>query len=240
MKTSLLQLIKDWLKKNYIFLLLVACIIGFVVYTGIRESFIVSQTKKMDKLVFENSTLTLDRQFLEQKIKRLQLQNGSIEKRNDSLKAVLSASKKQLAQMQEQHKKEIDSLLNVPNDTIFVRLQPLYPNYDTSPLIYPFSGSQIRQIYTTAISYPLLTQEFQLQGKALNVCTELNTGYESSISNLKGQVSLLEQDVSKCDEQVGNYKKQVIQLNKQVDRGKFLKRTFLTTTGIAALIAILK
>jgi hypothetical protein len=239
MKTSL-QKILDWIKAHrahVIYILLILIAIGWI---SLREVKIVRQTRKMDKLTFENATIARDRIFLEQELKKLKLDSEKIKSSNDSMKVVLAWYRRQLSDMERKHKKEIDSLLNIPDDTVYVRLQPIYPNFDTSPLLYPFSGSQIRQIYTTAISFPMLSQEHILQGKTLKTCLNLNTGYEKGISNLNSQIANLESNIKKCDEQVGNYKSQVVILQKQVGRQKFWQRISFTTAGIAVLFAVLK
>lgn len=239
MKT-LLQLLLEWCKKNWKYLLLVFLIIFAVIWIAIREAVIVKQTEKLDELRFENNRITLQRNDLEQQLTRKEAQYSVIEKANDSLKTVLTAKQKELKELKKKHQAEIDSLLSVPNDTIFVRLQPIYPNYDNSPLEYPFSGSQIRGIYKTAISYPLLTQEYELQGKNLASCLNLNTGYEAGIANLTDQVTNLKSQIGLCDEQVGNYQKEVKILDRKVKSRGFWRATFFTTTLIATSIAILK
>jgi hypothetical protein len=140
----------------------------------------------------------------------------------------------------QKHKREIDSLTNIPADTVYKRLQVIYPNFDGSDLRFPFSESQIKPIYNTALSYPMLTKEYSLQGKTLNTCLDLNKNYENGILNLNSQVSNLQENIKKADEQIGSYKGKVDIMGRQLSKKTFWNRVFLITTGIAAGLAILK
>lgn len=235
-----LKTIFAFLKKNWKYTVLVLAILFLGLRSCVRDRIIVNQTKKITELEVTNFGLNNDRQLLELQLKKLQNDYDKIEASNDSMKLVLKAKQKELSELMVKHKKEVDSLLAVPNDTIFVRLQSIYPNYDTSPLIYPFSGIQIRQIYTTAISYPLLKQEYILQGRTLKTCMDLNDGFETGIANLNSQISNLTENIGKTDLQIENYKSEVNILGKQVKRKGFWSKTLLITTGIATGIAILK
>jgi hypothetical protein len=230
----------EWLKKNKKYVILVALILFAVVWISIREAVIKKQQRKIDQLEFANFALNRERMELSAKFKALQADYEKLFAKNDSMKLALSAKQKELRELQEKHKKQIDSLLNVPPDTIYKRLGLIFPNFDASPLEYPFSGSQIKPMYAIAISYPLLSQEYTLQGKTLNTCLDLNKGYEKSEANLKAQITNLQTNIGLCDQQVTNYQSEVKILNRRVKNRGFWSKTMFATTIIATGIAILK
>lgn len=229
-----------FIKANYKYIILIGIVLFGIIWISIREFIIKKQTKKIGALEFNNFTLNQDRDVLNLKFKKLQNDYSEIQRANDSMKLALSGKQKELKELKVKHQAEITELLKVPNDTIYVRLQPLYPNYDNTPLQYPFSGTQIRQIYHTAISFPFLNNEYELQGKTLNNCLSLNSGYESGITNLNNQVSTLQENIGKADQQIGNYKKEVVILNKKINKKGFWNKTLLTISIIASGIAILR
>jgi hypothetical protein len=237
---SKMKIIIDWLKKNYKYVIFVIIVLFAVIWISIREAVIKKQTRKIDNLEFNNFTLNQERDVLKLKISKLQNDYTEIQWLNDSMKFILVSKQKELQELKAKHKSQIAELLKVPNDTIYVRLQPLYPNYDNTPLQYPFSGTQIRQIYHTAISFPLLNTEYELQGKSLGDCINLNTGYESGIVNLNSQVLTLQENIDKADQQVVNYIKEVDILKKRISRKGFWNKTLFVTSVVATGIAIFK
>jgi peptidoglycan hydrolase CwlO-like protein len=228
------------IKKYWKYILLVALVIFVISWFSIRESVIKKQTKKIAELEFANFTISKDRDNLNLELKNLQLKYNSISWNNDSMKKVLSEKQKELKDLIAKHKKEIDDLTNIPPDTVFVRLQVLYPNSDNSPLKYPFSATQIKPIYITAISFNMVKDEFVKQGESLKTCLNLNSGYESGIVNLNSQIGNLTENVQKADIQIDNYKSEVVILNKQVSRKSFWNRLLWGVAGISVGIAILK
>jgi peptidoglycan hydrolase CwlO-like protein len=113
-------------------------------------------------------------------------------------------------------------------------------NYDNEPLKYPFSGFQIAQIYSTSISYNMIQQEYSLQGKSLESCLGLNAGYEKGISNLNSQIMNLQSNIEKSDLQIQNYNKEVITLNKRINRKSFWNKLLLGVSATAIGIAVIK
>ena len=228
--------------KNIKYVILVLLVLFGISYIAIRERKIVKLTEALTIVEVQNIGLRIEREDLQKELKVLQASYDKIKGSNDSMKLVLKAKQKELKDLQIQHKKEIDSLLNisVPNDTVYVRLQPLFPNFDASPLDYKFSGSQIRQIYSTALSFPRLQSEYAVQGKSLNACITLNDGFEKGINNLNLQIGNLNDNIGKADKQIKNYETQVGLLNKQLKKGKFWGWVFKGTTIIAGTIAMLK
>jgi len=239
---NLLEKLLIWLKKNKQYVILAALILFAIVWISIREAVIKIQQKKIDRLEFDNFALNRQRMELSAKFKDLQADYEKLFAKNDSMKTALAGKQKELSDLIKKHQAEIDSLtnINIPPDTIYKRLGLLYPNFDASPLEYPFSGSQIKPMYRTAVSYPLLSQEYTLQEKTLNTCVDLNKGYEKSEINLKAQISNLQTNIGLCDKQVGNYEAEVKLLKKKVKNRGFWSKVTFTTTLIATGVAILK
>ncbi len=240
MKTSLWKQIIEWAKKNWKYVLLVLLVLSGVIWISIREAVIKHQAKKIAELEFSNNQISLERTDLKLKLENLQNEYDKIKNRNDSLKTVLAQKQKELKDLVNKHEQEIAELTNIPPDTVYLRLGLLYPNFDASPLKYPFSSSQIVPMYKIAVSYPLLSQEYVLQGKTLNNCLDLNTGYEKSIANLNGQIGNLDEQVKKCDQQVSNYKSEISLIQKDNRKQKFWKKVFIISTGVATGLIILK
>ncbi len=232
--------ILEWLKKNKKYIILAVISITIGIWIASREMLIVKQTQKIDALKFENVRLELANIDLDFKLSRLHLRYDSIKRTNDSLKIVLGKKQKELIALIAKHKKEIDSLTNIPPDTVYKRIGELYPNFDNSPLLYPFSASQIVPIYNTIVSYPRLLEEYSLQGSSLKTCNDLNTGYESGIVNLTSQIGNLQNQIGNYNSQIANYKKEIVITNKKVSRRGFWNRFLSTTTAIAIGVAVLK
>ena len=231
-----------WIKKNIKYFVIFFVAVLLVSIIGIKQCQVINLTKKINTLEVTNFRLDQDRITLEFQLKGLQNEYNTISNKNDSLKGILTKYQLELILLKKKHQKEIDSLLNVniPNDSIYNRLGVIYPNFDGSILEYPFSGSQIRSIYSTTIYYPMLQQEYTLQGKSLNVCLGLNKGYETGILNLNSQIVNLQSNVDKADLQIENYNKEVVILKKQINRKGFWNKTILIIAGVATGITILK
>jgi len=231
-----------WIKKNIKYFIMFFVAVLLVSVIGIKQCQVKHLTEKINSLEVTNFGLNQDRQTLELLLKGLQNEYDKIENSNDSLKGVLAKYQLELILLKKKHQKEIDSLLNVniPNDTVYNRLGLIYPNFDGTILEYPFSGSQIRKIYSTAISYPMIQQEYTLQGKSLNTCLILNKGYETGIVNLNSQIVNLQDNINKADLQIKNYDKEVGILKRQISRKGFWNKAMIVATGVAVGIAVLK
>jgi hypothetical protein len=230
----------DFLTKNIKTITIVLLVIIFLVYGISRERRIARISAELATLKVIDDEIKKDRDSLNIQNKLLVIENKGIKHKIDSLKELLNRETIQLAIVIKKHKKEIDSLLNVPNDTIYVRLQPIYPNPAQEPLKYPFSGTQIRQIYTTAINYPMLQNEYGLQTGQLNTCFELNKKYEDSESNLWSQIDNLNKNISYADQQINNRDQQLKLTQKQLKRKTFWNWTFKGAAVAIGVYAILK
>ena len=231
---------KEYIKKYYKYLILIGAIIVLLLFLAIKNRTIRKQTERIVTIEQTNLAINSDRLDLQSQVIRLQIDYKSINTSNDSLKKVLAKYQLNLSNLKKKHALEIAELVKIPPDTVFLRLQALYPNYDSEPLKYPFSGFQVSQIYTGAISYNMLQTEYTLQGKSLESCLNLNTGYEKGIMNLNSQITGLQDNIGKADLQIKNYNKEVDILTKRVNRRAFWNKVLLGISIAAGGIAIIK
>ncbi|MDD5565037.1 MAG: hypothetical protein PHQ91_15095 [Thermoanaerobaculaceae bacterium] len=233
------QTITDFLKKNWFTLTLILAVILLVIFYTIGQ-------KAKTKLIAGNAVLSAQnvmiqagRDSLSAENKKLKSENVVIQHEKDSISLAKRKAEVQLAQMIRIHKREIDSLTNkdVPNDSLYGRLQPIYPNIDEEPLIFPFAGGQVRQIYATAISYPRIQKEYTLQTSILQGCNALNGRFAESEKNYQKQVDNLTKNIAAADEMIGNKDKQIKNTQKQLNRKTFWNWTY--KAAAAALAAIL-
>lgn len=230
----------NFLKKNWKYILGLLVVILIIGYTVIRELRIVAVAEEKLKLELRINELETQRDQIIAENSNLIKENKQITHEKDSIIVMKDRLEKDMQVLKKKHKHQIDSLLNIPDDTVFVRLQPIFPNYDGDPLKYPFSGSQIRQIYTTAISYPMIQQEYGLQAKQLLTCNSLNKKYEESEVNYKAQVENLNKQIGNCDTQLGIKDTQIKKSQKQLNRKTFWNWTQKGGLVIIATLFILK
>lgn len=236
MKTKII----DFLKKNLKYIILIGVIILLLLILAVKNRTIRKQTERIVTIEQNNLTLNSDRKTLESQAIKFQLDYRVISNSNDSLKKVLAKYQLQLINLKKKHALELAELVKIPSDTVYVRLQAFYPNYDNEILKYPFSGFQISQIYTGAISYDMIQAEYTLQGNSLESCLNLNAGYEKGILNLNSQISGLQDNIDKADLQIKNYNKKVDVLSKRVNRKSFWNKVLLGVSATAVGIAVLK
>jgi hypothetical protein len=234
------QKIIDFLKKHILLGIALLALIVFILLATKLERQFIKTSADLVALQIADQALQRNRDSLQVYNIRLREENKRIQHEKDSIKILQSRQKAYLAYVIKKHKQEIDSLLNVPNDTVYVRLQPIYPNPEEEPLIYPFSGTQIRQIYSTALSYPRLQKEYYLQGNILIGCGELNKKYEASETNYKVQIENMNKNIVACDQQLGIRDQELGITQKQLRQKTFWGWVFKGTTIIFGTIAVLK
>lgn len=234
------QKIIDFLKKHILLCIAFLALVVFIILATILERQVIKTSADLVALQIADQALQKNRDSLQVYNIRLREENKRIQHEKDSIKILQSRQKVYLAYIIKKHKQEIDSLLNVPNDTVYVRLQPIYPSPAEEPLIYPFSGSQIRQIYSTALSYPRLQKEYYEQGNILISCGDLNKKYEASESNYKAQIENMDKNIVACDQQLGIRDQELGITQKQLRQKTFWGWFFKGTTIIFGTIAVLK
>jgi hypothetical protein len=236
------QTIIDFLKKNWFTLALILTAILLVIFYQVGQS-------AKTKLIADNAVLTAQnvmiqagRDSLKAEFNKLKKENGVISHEKDSISLVKKKTEAQLAQLIKIHKREIDSLTNVAvsNDSLFKRLQAIFPNIDAEPLTFPFAGGQVRQIYATAISYPRIQKEYTLQTSILQGCNALNKRFAESEKNYMEQVDNLNKNIAAADEMIGNKDQQIKNTQKQLNRKTFWNWTYKAGAAVLAAFLIFK
>jgi septal ring factor EnvC (AmiA/AmiB activator) len=236
------QRIIDFVKAHW--LVLLAIVGAFILYI----SFSVGQSEKtklaadIAALKAKNEMIQTNRDSLSKELVILKKKNTDITHEKDSISVVKDKQSLQLAILIRKHKQEIDSLTNpsVSNDSVFARLQPIYPNLDSEPLVYPFSGTQVRQIYGVAISYPRIQKEYTLQTMVLQTTNNLISVYRNSEKNYQDQIKNLTKNIDACSEQINNKDQQLKDTNKQLNRKTFWNWTYKAAAVALAAFAIFK
>lgn len=210
-----------WLK--YRFFIIVAFILLLLGYIGLRELHQRNLAAKYSALETEYSLIQKERDEYKKTADELAISYDELIKDRDAKVAELEQKKKELYWLQVKHKQEIDSLLNIniPNDSVYKHTGLIYPNFDSGELKYPYSGSQIRQIYSVGIRFPRLQEEYGLQTKVLDNCYTLNNAYEVTENNLKAQLANLNKDILAANAQLNVREKENTLLSRQINTKKF-------------------
>ena len=231
----------DWLKKYQYWIIAVigTLIIGFAIYQEIR---LVKLQNKYAALGVQYYIIQKDRDDYKLRADLLEKKYDSLKLQKDSAIAELDKKKAQLFWLQKKHKREIDSLLNtsVPVDTIYKRTNLLYENWDGGVLEYPFSESQLWQIYAYGVEYPKIKEEYGLQTGVLNSCFDLNNKYKLAENNLKSQILNLDSDIKAANSQLVIQYGQISTLNKQAKVKNIWSTVFKGTTILALFFAVIK
>lgn len=213
----LLNFFKSHVKETVIAGLVLILIGLFFIMKHSNEKLVIDKAKSEQKVIdLENQKYILIQE------RDLQIaENNKLKAQEDSIKKEKDKQAAYYEYVIRKNKQKIDSLMNIPDDTVFIRLQPIFPNTAQEPLKYPFSGSQIRQVYSMALSYPALKQEYGLQTTMLNTCDLLNKKYEQTELNYIAQINNLGSQVGIANTQLGEKDKQIKITEKQLNRKTF-------------------
>jgi hypothetical protein len=229
---------KDFIFKNFGHIVLAAAVFVMVLLFFNRQNRLVAKATEYAALQSEYERICGERDNLKTEMENLLALNGKLKIEIDSIKAEQAEDKKHFQYILRKHEAEIDSLLGVPNDTVYARLQPIYPNTEPEPLLYPFSGGQIRQIYATAVSYPRLLSEYSLQTEILGNCEVLNQKYGLSAENYAKQVDNMAANLEICGEQISIKETELSVARKEAKNKSFWNWTYkglLVAIGVLAI-----
>jgi outer membrane murein-binding lipoprotein Lpp len=230
--------IGPFLKKNKTVCIAVISGLFLLIVLSLYTAKVERLTRQKTELEVKYDLLAQDRDDIKARWDALKAKYDSEVKERDSIQNVLDKTKLELAELRKQHQAEIDSLLRVPDDTLYVRSAVLFPNIDNGTLAYPFSGSQVRQIYFNGISFPRLKEEYALCNKALESCTDLNDQFLVTEANLLGQLDNCAEDLKKADEQIINRNDLIKRLTRQNNRKGFFNKTLVVVATTVAGVAI--
>jgi hypothetical protein len=142
---------------------------------------------------------------------------------NDSLKQVIALKEQNIFKVKARLSEILDSLSKIPSDTVYLRLQAVYPVSDTLPRPYPFAAPQIAGMYSTFIYSRNVTTQLTLTEDMYGDCRKLNLGLSSEISLLENKVSLLKVDIKNANSQRDYYWNDVQKLNNKLQRSRYVK-----------------
>jgi len=178
---------------------LAVIILGFVIF---------QQARNTRQLGTVNDSLMVQIDLKAAELKLIAAKYAEYGRINDSLKAenfikseTLNMNLKQIETLKRENKKLRDSLLAVPDDSIYSTMQNIQPA--TSPLIYRFDGPQVRFWYGSYLDNGFNLGLLKTSQNALNSCLDLNGGYVQQIANL-------EQKDLQCKEMNKNLTDQVV------------------------------
>lgn len=141
----------------------------------------------------------------------------------DSLNQVIALKEREIFQLRLKNKAILDSISNIPVDTVYLRLQTLYPNSGTLPLVYPFSGPQITGMYSTHIRADLLQGEYNLLEETFVNCRQLSATLYKENENLYTSVGALQKEIDLADRQIILFKNEAENLNKKLRNSRYIK-----------------
>lgn len=230
----------EFLKKNIMTIGLVVIVFVFIGMFACDRQRLIGLTQELTTLNNDYNSLKEDRDLLKLQRDSLENQNKSLAHQKDLLKSELRRKESYLAYIEKKHEQEIDSLMNVPADTVYSRLQAIYPNSDNSLMRFPFSQSQIIPIYSNTLRLPRLQKQYDMQSDMLFTCNELNKKYQDIENNYKSQVDNLKRDIGACNSQLGIRDEQLKLTEKQLNRKSFWNWVFKGTTIIFGTLAAVK
>jgi hypothetical protein len=223
-------------------ILIVLIAIGVMLFIAIRESGRKTIIADLATSEANIEKIKKDRDYLQKENTKLIRENMVIQEEKDSISKAKVAQEIALNNMVRRHKREVDSLISasVPSDTVYAKLQTYYPNYFNEPLPYPFSGGQIRDIYSTTLQFPRLQKEYTLQTSILQSCNSLNAGYRDAETNYKAQIENLNKNISTYTDEIGNKDNQLKLTEKKLNKKSFWNWVYKAGAVSFAALAIFK
>jgi len=232
-----LELLKK-IKLNNTLIVIVLILLSWIFLREMKIDRIGKNYKALDSLLYVTRN---EREVIQIKAVRLQRERDSLQLVLDSANKQLLTKKEELYFLKLKHQREIDSLLdeNIPVDTIYIRAGYMYPN-DGGALEFPFSGSQVRQIYSVGLQYPRIASEYKLQSSLLNSCFSVNAQHAVMESNLNSQISNLNDDIMLANKEISIQASQMSFLQKKVRQKSFWNIVLEITTFSGWLYAAFK
>jgi len=218
---------KDFWTKNKVPIILFGIILLLIGSVALMFNRVKKDAVKMALLEDKLKNSIVDQEVFARESAQLRLRYDSLNKIKTVLSADLVKYKSQLYWLQVKHQKDIDSLIksDTPVDTLYIRTTLLFPNYNQENLLFPYSGSQVKQIYAVGVRYPRLKEEYDQAKTVMNSYYVLNEQYKRSEANLNEQLSVMKRDMSNSAGQIGLQQDQIKLLNKTVSRKTFWQYT---------------
>jgi FtsZ-binding cell division protein ZapB len=189
------------MRRYSIIVTLIAIALAAIIYIGNKSS-----VRERNTLINVISGLQKERDLLKITGDSLTYEIANVKKTTDSLQTDLNKALKTIALLRRENERIKDSLLNVPNDSIYSRMQAIATNVQNKPLVYPFSGPQIRFYYSTYIDNIGNVKLLKSAENALFLCTELSTGLRTEIELHKKNYSVVTEELKLADLQRDLYR----------------------------------
>jgi hypothetical protein len=122
----------------------------------------------------------------------------------------------------------------IPADTVYRIMQDAAPTID--PLIYPFSGPQVKFYYSAYISGLLNQKLVKTQENALSACFDYSQGLTREIGSLDAMNKNLSGRLELCSEETVLYKKTAENLNNTLTNVKKRGKVLTIASGVGAFL----
>ena len=198
-------------------------------------------TRLFDELnirINQIDSLQNERDSLKKTYKILTNELDSVKKTTDSLQTAFDKSKISNEILRRENKKLKDSLLNIPNDSIYIVMQDIKPAENRKE--YGFDGPQIRFWYESYIDSHLNYVAFKSAEMSLNLCDGLVSGLRTENNLLTSQNGNISKQLILADLQVGLYQNKTLSLQRDNKKLNNQKKIWQVVSGIVGIIAIIK
>lgn len=210
------------MKKTIIIMTLVLIVVlAFFCFYQEEKSTLLQDNKA---LLIYNTDLRQYRQCLQDSLVCLQNMYDSIKDGIDSLERNYVNLLNDYDSLQQINKDQLVAFEHVSVDSAYNKLQLLNPTSEL--LVFPFSSSQVKKLFITSMTLPLLQSELCLQKTLLNECKALTSGISLENDNLHSQVFVLDADRTLADFQVKNLNAQLISSTEEIRKMKNNSRLF--------------
>jgi len=165
-----------------------------------------------EQLLAERNEFKKERDLLADSLRILREEKKNLLAVNQHREAEYKGLAQRLLRVQHDFNRIIDSLQNIPEDLAYCELHHIYPT--SEPLRFPFSGDQVKNIFTDITTLPLVEYQLGLQSEMLKKCNQVTSGKADIIANLEQQTKLLTENGRVADSQIALLQHQVIISNK--------------------------
>jgi len=204
------------MKKTIIIMTLALIVVlGFFCFYHEEKSTLLQDNKA---LLIYNTDLRQYRQCLQDSLVCLQNMYDSIQDSIDRLERNYLNLLNDYDSLQQINKDKLAAFEHVSADSAYNKLQLLHPTSEL--LLFPFSSSQVKKLFITSMSLPLIQSELCLQKSLLNECKALTSGISLENDNLNRQVFVLAADRTLADFQVKNLNAQLISSTEEIRKMK--------------------
>lgn len=221
------------MKRLNIILILAVVILVAIVFRQSKTAQLVE-----DRSTFVQDSLRNERVLLNDSLIILTNELDSVRKSNDSIQIAFDKSKSDNKKLAAENRKLKDSLLNIPNDSIYSVMQDIKPAENRKE--YGFDGPQIRFWYSSYIDGHINYASLKSTENALNLCDNLVSGLRTENNLLTSQNGNISKQLILADMQVGLYQNKTVSLQQSNKKLNTEKRIWQVVSGIFGIVAIIK